>query len=224
MTQPNPYGFPPVRRLSPVTAQIDPAAVRSHPRPPQEGDRVVLLLHGLGSHEEDLLGLAPALPDDYVYVSLRGVFGCGPGYAWLNPPPLDPADRDLLSESATALEQWIAQECPGTVAGMIGFSQGAILALELLRRDAEAAAWVVQLSGAPFPAPLPGDAILAGRDLPAFWGHGGQDPLFDATKETAIREWMSQHTQLTEERSPLLGHGVDQQVLEAVDRFIRSQR
>lgn len=222
MSTPNPYGFPPVTRLGAGPAGIDPAAVRWFPHPPEQDSRIVLLLHGLGSNEDDLLGLAPSLPGRFVYASLRGIFASGAGYAWLAPPPIDPSDIGMIDESAAAVESW-RQSVPGRVIGAIGFSQGAMLALQLLRRDALALDWVVQLSGAPFPAPMPGDEALAARQVPALWGHGAMDPLFTETDEERIRQWMTGHTALTEERSEALGHGVDEQVLAAVVRFVTAQ-
>lgn len=224
MAQPaNPYGFPPVVPLGPEPGAIDDAAVRWWPHPPRPADRVVLLLHGLGSHEEDLLALAPSLPREAVYVALRGVLRCGPGYAWLQPPPLEGTEPDLVEASAAALEAWIERTCPGQVVGAVGFSQGAMLALQLLRRDPAALAWVVQLSGAPFPAPMTRDDALARRRPPALWGHGGQDPLFSPAQEEQVRAWMQEHTELTEVRSVALGHGIDEQVLDGVIAFVAQQ-
>lgn len=223
MSRPNPYGFPPVDRIGGDTARIDESALRYAPRDPAPEDRVVLLLHGLGSHEEDLLGLTPALPGGVVYASLRGVLACGPGFGWLAPPPLQAEDLGLLEESAAAVEDWIERRLPGRVIGAIGFSQGAMLALQLLRRDPEAFDWVVALSGAPFPAELPGDTALAERRLPALWGHGGQDPLFDDAMIAQVREWMERHAELREELSPALGHGIDEQVLAAVTAFVHER-
>lgn len=222
MSRPNPFGFPPVERIGEGPAQIDESAVRFFPHAPGPQDRVVLLLHGLGSNEQDLLSLAPMLPGGVVYASLRGVLACGPGFGWLAPPPLGADDLGLLEESAAALEDWASRAVPGRIVGAIGFSQGAVLSLQLLRRDAEALDWVVVLSGAPFPADLPGDAALADRDVPALWGHGGQDPLFDPTMEAQVRDWLRRHTRLTEELSPSLGHGIDEQILDAVAAFVRA--
>lgn len=223
MSSANPYGFPPVLRQGEGPARIDEHAVRWAGSSSADAP-VVLLLHGLGSHEEDLLGLAPALPPGLRYASLRGVFTSGPGFAWLQPPPLEGTGTELLEESAAAVEAWIAAVVPGgRVAGAIGFSQGAMLALHLLRRDPAAMDWLAQLSGAPFPAPQPGDAALADRGLPVLWGHGGQDPLFDPEQERAVREWMDRHTACREVRSETLGHGIDETVLAELARFVREQ-
>src|SRR5699024_3253793 len=99
----------------------------------------------------------------------------------------------------------------------IGFSQGAVLALQLLRRDARSLDWIVQLSGAPFPATIPGDRALAEVRPPALWGHGGHDPLFDAERIRQVRAFMREHTTLQEEHRPPLGHGVDEVELRAIE-------
>lgn len=188
----------------------------------QPGDRedapVVLLLHGLGSHEGDLAGLAPDLPRGATYLSLRGIHRSGPGFAWLE-HPIDPARPEALQTSAAAVETFLAT-LDAPVVGAIGFSQGGILALQLLRRDPRALDWVVQLSGAPFPAPMPGDAALAAVRPPVLWGHGGLDPLFGPEREDAVRAYLQEHTALEEVRRPYLGHGVDAEEITAVAAFV----
>lgn len=212
----NPSQYAPVELIA---EDIDEGAVvRSGPA---DGRPVVLLLHGLGSHEGDLAGLVPFLPSDFAYVSLRGIYRYVQGYAWFE-MPMDPERPEALQASAAAVERWIAvQRAHGTsVVGAIGFSQGGALAMQLLRRDADALDWIVQLSGFPFPASMPGDAALAERRPPALWGHGGMDPLVDPEREEAVREFMSVHTRLEEERRPHLGHAVDEIELRAVAAFL----
>ena len=224
-TSPQP---PSVELISP---RIDESAVVRLDPPGTEADGpedgaadkpLVILLHGLGSHEEDLTGLVPFLPTDFTYASLRGIYRYVQGYAWMD-WPLDAARPETLEASATAVETWIAEQAArGTsAAGAIGFSQGGFLALQLLRRDPRALDWVVQLSGAPFPAPMPGDAALAEVAPPVLWGHGGLDPHVDPETEEATREFLAAHTRLEEERRPHLGHAVDEIELRAVASFLR---
>jgi phospholipase/carboxylesterase len=220
---PDPVGFPSVTRLSDGPAGVDDGAVRFFPHLPGPEDRVVLLLHGLGSDEDDLLSLAPQLPRDVVYASLRGVHACGQGYGWLQPPPLDPSAPGMLEESAHAVETWIDARLSARPVGAIGFSQGGILALQLLRRDLAALDWAVNLSGEPYPTTMPTDDALAARRPPVLWGHGGRDPLYDDAQETGIRAWLRAHTDLVEVRSPQLGHGIDALVLEAVVGFVHDR-
>lgn len=207
---------PPIQLIS---TQIDESAV-VRPEASSSGDApIVLLLHGLGSHEGDLPGLIPFLPAEFSYVSLRGIHSYVQGYAWLD-FPVDPERPEALQTSAAAVEAWIAaQDVP--VVGAIGFSQGGALALQLLRRDPRALDFVVNLSGFPFPAPMPGDAALAEVAPPAMWGHGGMDPHFTEGREEAVREFLGAHTRLEEERRPQLGHAVDEIELRAVAAFLQ---
>lgn len=210
-----PQQNPPVELISETLDES--AVVRS--RPVEDPAPIVLLLHGLGSHERDLTGFVPFLPPSFSYVSLRGIHRYVQGYAWLD-STIDPARPGALQTSAAAVESWIDEQ-PAPVVGAIGFSQGGMLALQLLRRHARALDWIVQLSGAPFPAPMPGDSALAAKRPPALWGHGGLDPLFDEEREGMVREFMREHTRLEEERRPDLGHGVDEVELRAVSAFLQ---
>ena len=180
---------------------------------------VVLLLHGLGSDERDLAGLVPFLPTEFAYASLRGIHRYVQGYAWFE-MPMDPERPESLQTSAAAVESWIAQQT-APVVGAIGFSQGGALALQLLRRDPRALDFVVNLSGFPFPGPMPGDDALAEVRPPVLWGHGGMDPYFADGREEAVREFLSAHTRLEEERRPQLGHAVDEIELRAVAAFLQ---
>lgn len=209
------FADPPVELIAETIDET--AVVRMGSRDPDAP--IVLLLHGLGSHERDLTGLVPYLPPSFAYASLRGIYRYVQGYAWLE-SDIDPAATEKIQTSAAAVEAWIAQQ-GAPVVGVIGFSQGGILGLQLLRRDPHALDWIVQLSGAPFPAPMPGDAALAEVKPPALWGHGGLDPLFDEDRERRVREFMSAHTALEEERRPHMGHAVDEVELRAIAGFLQ---
>ena len=206
-----------------ISSRIDEdAVVRADPPGSSPDDKpLVLLLHGLGSHEEDLPGLVPFLPAAFTYASLRGIFRYVQGYAWFE-MPVDPESPEALQASAVAVESWIAdRRAQGVrVAGAIGFSQGGALALQLLRRDPRALDFVVNLSGFPFPAPMAGDAALAEVAPPALWGHGGMDPHFGPEREEAVRTFLTQHTRMEEERRPHLGHAVDEVELRALAAFL----
>lgn len=183
---------------------------------------IVVLLHGLGSHERDLTGLVPFLPPDFAYVSLRGILAYVQGYAWFE-MPVDPARPEMIEPAAEAVEAWISaqREAGREVAGILGFSQGGLLALHLLRRDPASLDFVVNLSGRPFPAPLPGDEHLAEVRPRVMWGHGGLDPLFGGEIEEQVREFLTAHTRVEEERRPYLGHAVDEPELRAVAAFLQ---
>ena len=68
---------------------------------------------------------------------------------------------------------------------------------------------------------MPGDAQLAQVCPPAFWGHGGLDPLFDEERETLVRDFMREHTDMTEVRREMLGHGIDEAELAQIASFVQ---
>lgn len=206
-----------------VSREIDPATTwRSLPARPEAP--IVLLLHGLGSHEHDLPALVPHLPPQFSYASPRAIHRAPQGWAWFAMGGEDPAAwrSDSIDASAAALERWIAaQDAP--VVGAVGFSQGAALALQLLRRDPHLLDFALVLSGFPFPVPAQGDAALAEVRPPVLWSHGGLDPIITPPVVEQVRGYLEEHTTLREVDRPTMGHAVDQVVLAEAARFLQER-
>jgi len=107
----------------------------STPVEQRAGKSLLVLLHGLGSHEGDLFQLSPYLPLDFVIVSPRGPLRSGNGWSWFDIAAPRP---EPLNRSADEFAEWLA-----TVRGdaasvvLLGFSQGGVLALQTLRRHPE---------------------------------------------------------------------------------------
>lgn len=204
-----------------ASACLDAGAIRLS-RTFAPGHPLVLMLHGLGSNEHDLATLFPALPDRYVYASPRGIHLYENGWAWLE-RDIDATRPERLEASAAAVVAWLERPDIPRCVGLIGFSQGAVLALQLLRRFPHRFEWVAQLSGGPFPADEPGDATLTDVRPAAFWGHGGQDPTLPAEAEDYVREWMVTHTTMTEVCRPDLGHDIDEVIVTRLVDFVGAQ-
>lgn len=132
-------------------------------RPPQQeaadGTRppLLALLHGVGSNEHDLFGLAPELDPRLRIVSARGPLTRGQGsYAWfdvqflpgggfsINPEQLDASRQRLITFLREAVEAYAAD--PERIY-LMGFSQGAIMALTLALTEPRLLAGVVAISG-----------------------------------------------------------------------------
>ena len=122
------------------------------PKPP-----VLFLLHGYGSHEEDLFSFAPYLPDNFLIISLRAPltlpFG---GYAWYSIHFDAAQDKWTDIEEAKAAQQilWhnIAHHLEQFDLGdqpinLLGFSQGAILSWALALSQPQKVDRVIALSG-----------------------------------------------------------------------------
>lgn len=102
---------------------------------PAQHTPLVVLLHGLGSNEDDLLSLEPGLPSHALVVSVRAPFGWGDGYAWYAVSTKDGkrvANTEQLQSSLALLVE-LLDELAAKYAYdkeqvyFMGFSQGAIM-------------------------------------------------------------------------------------------------
>src|SRR6478735_1735119 len=103
---------------------------------------LLVLMHGIGSNEQDLFGLAPEVPPPFHVLSLRAPNTIGPGsYAWftfgVRPDGVrlidevqEAASREVAARAVEAAGQQLAVPPGRVVVG--GFSQGGIMALTLL--------------------------------------------------------------------------------------------
>ncbi len=178
---------------------------------------IVLLLHGYGSNERDLPGLAPHLGVDAPWASVRAPIEMGYGAAawfpladsperWLAPAPIETATSTLW--------EWMDDNVsPGTRLVTVGFSQGGVMATQLLRTRPERIADTVILSGFVLGVDQPADGRLAQERPAVFWGRGTTDAVVPEPLVTAASAWLEAHTTLTEKVYPGLGHSVHDQEL-----------
>jgi phospholipase/carboxylesterase len=182
---------------------------------------LLIMLHGHRSNERVGFELRHHLPPDLVLASVRGPRQVGGGYAWF---ALDASlSLGAIEDSATAVLDWLHGLDRRGPVGVLGFSQGVATAFQMVRREPGQFAYAVNLSGAVVPFPGPGDARLAERRLPVFWGRGSADPIIPAMLVDPTRAWLSRNTDLTERVYPGLGHNVSATELNDLSAFIREQ-
>lgn len=208
------------------------------------GTHLVVLLHGYGSHERDLLGLTPYLPNEQVtYASVRApqpvgyqlpaeadsayVQGSAMGYQWW------PLNQQLETVGFTAIELavdyllgWlepIAADYESVT--LLGFSQGMALATSVARARPDLIKAVVGLSGY---AVAGGehyfkDAQLADEPLPLFWGRDEADPIITPDKIAYTQQWVAGHTDLIAHTYAGIGHGVAAAELTHIAGFLKEK-
>ena len=153
---------------------------------------MVVFVHGYGADGEDLLGLAdplgPHLPDT-VFLSPDAPEKCSGnpfGFQWFPIPWLDgsseaAAAAGLASSSALLnafLDARLAEEGLGPEAlALVGFSQGAMMALHVAPRRAKPMAGVVAISGQLMRAQLLGLETVS--KPPILLVHGDRDDVVD---------------------------------------------
>jgi phospholipase/carboxylesterase len=162
--------------------------------PRQPGlDRTIVLLHGYGANEEDLLPIGEALDPRLRVVSLQAPLSLGGSMrAWFHLAQdarggirFEPKQVNESVQAALEAVEQVAQTSPRPV--LLGFSQGAAMALGVALRKPELTAGVLSLSGVP--PPLDAAAPEAGlKGFPVFAAHGTLDPLLPIALGRATRD------------------------------------
>ena len=185
--------------------------------------RLLLLFHGVGSTADDLRPLGESLakrdPQAWV-VNVRSPDPCdlGRGWQWFSVQGVDEVNRPSRVAAAMprfvdAVRAW--QRASGTDAQdttLIGFSQGAIMALESTQIHEPLSARVVALAGRFAQAPRRAPAGVALHLL-----HGTQDAVIPASLAAeAAERWRALGGTATLDLWPGLGHGIDARVVQRV--------
>lgn len=152
----------------------------------EENDPALVLLHGMGSDEKDLLPIGERFARHRNVFSLRAPIALESGFAWYRFSDKFQPDTESLQASDRALTEWVEQMVPQGPFVMGGFSQGALMAgrWSWLHRDANCQGTIIMSGYLPETLathPLP--------DTPFFWGHGTMDavlPLGLAEKGVAM--------------------------------------
>jgi phospholipase/carboxylesterase len=205
--------------------RIDPSAVIWSAPERQRAERpLLILLHGYGSHEGDLFGFAPYLPLSPVLASVRAPLPEGPGFAWF--PLSGQVTADELSDSVDAatdaLLAWVRSTGSAKV-GILGFSQGGAMGLQLMRAAPELVQFVVSVAGFVLPGDRPGDAELRKFRPPVFWGRGTLDTVIPHDAVAHTQSWLPEHSTLDERIYEGLGHSVSDAELRDVVAFLHEQ-
>lgn len=207
---------------------IDDAAVRwSAPVEARAGRPLLVLLHGYGSEEGDLFGLAPHLPEDFVVAAVRAPLSPPfptPGWSWFPIEGLHARTPGATTAAAQSLLAWLDRAARDAASvGLLGFSQGSVVALQALRLQPERFAFVVNLAGYVDADPLPTDAALAALRPPVFWGRGARDEVIPADRVAHTVQWLPGFVELSGRVYPGLTHSVSQDELADVGVFLDKQ-
>jgi phospholipase/carboxylesterase len=194
---------------------------------------LLLLLHGIGSNEHDLYGLAPFLDERFLIISVRAPNTLGPeSYAWfeadftpqgpvINPEQAEASRKTLIAFLKEAITAYGAD--PKQVY-LMGFSQGAIMSASVALTQPELVAGVVLMSGRILPEIQP---LIASHEklqgLPFLVVHGTVDMVLPITHGRASRELLSSlPVDLTYHEYPM-GHEVNQESLSDVTAWLIQQ-
>lgn len=196
-----------------TTGNADPAAP------------LVVLLHGRGSHEREILALADHLPEGLAYAAVRAPLPESGGYAWFANRGIGRPIGDSLRATMDWFRTWLDDVAPATrPVLLIGFSGGAAFAGGLVLDDPARYAGAAILSGTlPFDAGLATTpARLAG--LPVFVAHGDHDTVIP--RDLLTRTWdylLGPSGAPTTARRDPVGHTIAAPALADLTRWVRER-
>jgi phospholipase/carboxylesterase len=204
----------------------------------ERGGIAVVVLHGWGAPGDDLVPIAQLLkrPGVRFFVPAAPLPEVGGGRAWwhLDPnarPPHAATDQPTPGFRPTpavvaarqALQALIAtvvdRHAPTTIA-LAGFSQGAMLAIDVALAGAPSVARVVAMSGvllmdsvAALSAPRPSKPLF-------LLSHGRQDPVVPFAAGTSAKDLLEKHGFAVTWRPFAGGHEIPAPVLRDVEEFL----
>ncbi|MFI7581312.1 alpha/beta hydrolase [Kocuria sp. M1N1S27] len=209
--------------MTDTPATDTPFAVWNNDADARPGTPLLVLLHGYGSHEQDLMGLVPALPEEFSVVSLRAPEPIDSGYQWF-PLAADLSfSLDRVAEAVRPVAAWLrelAADHPSIT--LLGFSQGMAMATSLARHLPGEVTAVVGLSGFVVPGahPLFADERLREQPLRMFWGRDPQDPVIPQELVDSTAEWALEHADAMKVHYTGVGHGISPQELGHVREYL----
>jgi phospholipase/carboxylesterase len=186
---------------------------------------LVVLLHGRGSNEQDILGLAPHLPTGPAYAAVRAPIAEGGGFAWFANRGIGRPVAESLRETMDWFRGWLDEAAPpGRPVILAGFSGGAAFAGGLVLDDPARYAGAAILYGTlPFDAGVPvTPSRLAG--VPAFVAQGDADQVIP--RELLDRTWtylLTESGAPTEAHRDPGGHGITPVVLHRLAAWVEAR-
>jgi phospholipase/carboxylesterase len=189
------------------------------------GAPLVVLLHGRGSHEKEILALADHLPVGPTYAAVRAPIVENGGYAWFANRGIGRPVAASLRATMDWFRGWLDEVAPpGRPVVLIGFSGGAAFAGGLVLDDPTRYAGAAILYGTlPFDVGLPTTpARLAG--LPLVVAQGEHDTVIP--RELLDRTWdylLGPSGAPALARRDSVGHTIATPALETLSRWVRER-
>jgi phospholipase/carboxylesterase len=189
--------------------------IKRAPKKPSENPPMLIMLHGYGSHEEDLFSFAEELPDELLILSVRAPYSMGyGGYAWyainFDADQNKFSDTDQARTSLQSIDHLIDELktvfSPSKIF-LLGFSQGAILSIAYSFNYPNKVNHVIALSGYLMQDLFP-DEIHSEFKTDYYISHGSVDQVIPVQWARQTPEFMKINNLSHEYSEYPVGHGV----------------
>jgi phospholipase/carboxylesterase len=193
---------------------------------------LVVLMHGWGSNEADLPGVLSAIENlgspKLRWVSLQApikmpkIYG-SEAYAWIAEAVHENSEqlKTEAKQTSDVVVEWINQNLPKDLPIIpMGFSQGALMVSELVKRSLDLNAEVVgaiAMSGFVSQNEAQSDSI---KQISTFFSYGLADDIVPLEKLTSAASWFKNNTNATVCKYPYLTHTIDFDVATDIKTFL----
>jgi phospholipase/carboxylesterase len=197
-------------------------------RSAERGSPGLLLLHGRGADEADLMGLEAALDPRLTIISARAPFRLGYGFAWYGMAQVGNPEDETLRASLGELHEFVEGAIPAYKLDpeslyVMGFSQGAVMSAAVTLTRPELVRGVVMHSGY-----VPIDSGLdfkleEAKGKPFFIAHGAYDEVISVRFGRHARDYLSAiGASVTYQEYPI-GHSISEESLDDLSEWLTSR-
>ncbi len=196
----------------------------------QKGD-ILVMLHGYGSNEKDLMQLAPLLDQNQHCITPRAPLVLAPEmYGWF---PIE------FTKEGITVDQEAAERAKGTLLEflhniitrysaregkiwLMGFSQGAVMSYLTALCEPSLFHGVIALSGQfpESPALVNTNPDLF-RSIPFLVIHGIYDDVLPVSNGRRSEKWLAEHVDMLTYREYAMGHEINNEALELIRGWFR---
>jgi len=183
---------------------------------------VIYAMHGMGSNEQDIMSVLEKLKDDFIIIGIRGTLSMNSGFAYFTIKSFGNPDIDSFDKAIKMIEDFI-DDSPNkypidpSKQFLLGFSQGAILAMTLALKMGNKIKGIVALSGY-IPKHVKETYLIKPvREISIFIGHGEYDQVFPLNIGNENYEFFKTRNELLSFNSYAIDHQIS---LKEKDDFI----
>ena len=178
----------------------------------------IVFLHGRGTDENDLLGLAPYFPDQFMLISVRAPhpFQFGGGYAWYSVLELGEPEPKEFAASYQRLVAFLrdvrTRYCANSARCLLfGFSMGTVMAYSVALTEENLIDGVIAHSGY-----IPERTALSLRydrlgEIDFFIAHGVNDPVIPVAFARRAKDLLVKSAARVTYREYPIGHSVSEE-------------
>jgi len=196
---------------------------------PASGYPTILALHGRGSNERDLIGLAPYLPQKFLWISPRGTFTLGPNsYEWFQITQIGRPEPTRLANALQTVDTFIDEIIANYPVDknklyLLGFSQGSIVSMSYTLTKPQKVAGVIAQSGyIPHESGLQIDETGV-KNKPFILTHGVLDPMLPVDWARNSRDTLQNLGVNLEYHEFNMAHNISEESLAAINAWLEKQ-